>query len=72
MEKARIFPAMIPEFERSVSDNVELRALAILDRIYIRHIPKEKALAPFGMTWEEVEPFEKQWAYMRKYETVIA
>lgn len=72
MEKARIFPTMVPEFERCASDNAELRALAVLDRVYIRHIPKQKALAAFGVTWEQVEPFEEQWARMRNYDIVTA
>ena len=72
MEKGKIFSDMIPEVELSEASIIALRAFSVLDRMYFRHTPKEKALARFKTTWEEVMPFEAEWEKMRKVELIEA
>lgn len=72
MEKGRIFSTMISEVELSENDNQFVRALVVLDRIHLRHMQKEKVLATFEVTWEEVLPYEEEWARLRNQSLVYA
>jgi len=72
MNKGTIYSDMIPEVELSESTIVALRAFSVLDRVNLKHISKERALARFKTTWEEVVPFEAQWEKMRNRERIAA